>query len=188
MAAYGMNDVQNGMKVMIEGEPCVIIDVDFVKPPKGPPRTHIRHRNIRTGRVADLILWASNRLEAADVLDVELEFLYTDDELWHFMHPKTHEQFFADKAAMANAAPWLTGNETCTVTLWNESVLKVVPPNFVELVIAETDPGLRGDTSSGGTKSATLETGAVVRVPLFVAQRERIRVDTRTGANVARVR
>lgn len=188
MTMHGMNEVQNGMKVMIEGEPCVIVHVDFVKPAKGPPRTHVRHRNIRTGRVADLILWASNKLEAADVLDVELEFLYTDGELWHFMHPETHEQYFADKAAMAGAAPWLIGNETCTVTLWNESVLKVVAPNFVELVIAETDPGLRGDTSSGGTKAATLETGAVVRVPLFVARGERIRIDTRTGAYVARVR
>jgi len=149
MTMPGMNEVQNGIKVMIEGEPSVIIDVDFVKPDKEPPRTHVRHRNIRTGRVTELILLASNEPEAVDVLDIELEFLHTAGDLLHFRHPKTHEQFFADKAAMANSAPWLIGNESYTVTL---------------------------------------ETGAVVRLPLFAARGERIRVDTRTGIYVARAR
>ena len=104
MTMPGMNEVQNGIKVMIEGEPSVIIDVDFVKPDKEPPRTHVRHRNIRTGRVTELILLASNEPEAVDVLDIELEFLHTAGDLLHFRHPKTHEQFFADKATQEGAA------------------------------------------------------------------------------------
>jgi len=104
------------------------------------------------------------------------------------MHPETHEQIAADPPAMEDASKWLKGNETCVVTLWNGAPLVIYPPNFVELTITETDPGVRGDTSGGGGKPAKLETGAVVRVPLFVGQGEAIRVDTRSGEYVSRVK
>ena len=104
------------------------------------------------------------------------------------MHPDTHEQIAADKTAMGDAAQWLKGNESCIVTLWNGAVLTVAPPTFVELEIVETDPGVRGDTSGGGGNPAKLETGAVVRVPLFVAQGEKIKVDTRSGEYVSRAK
>jgi elongation factor P len=127
-------------------------------------------------------------MEAADVVDTDMEFLYSDGEFFHFMHPETHEQIAADQAAMADASKWLKGNETCVVTLWNGAPLVISPPNFVELQITETDPGVRGDTSGGGGKPAKLETGAVVRVPLFVGQGEVIKVDTRSGEYVSRVK
>lgn len=188
MAVYGMNDVRNGAKILVDGHPCTITETEYVKPGKGQAFTRIKYRNLRTGRVVEMTMKATDSLEAADVVDTDMEFLYSDGEFWHFMHPQTHEQIQSDKHAMTDAAAWLKGNEMCIVTLWNGAPLVVTPPIFVELQIAETDPGVRGDTSGGGGKPAKLETGAVVRVPLFVGQGEVIKVDTRTGEYVSRVK
>ena len=121
-------------------------------------------------------------------MDTDMQYLYFDGEFYHFMQTESFEQHQADKVAMGDAANWLKGEESCVVTLWNGAPLSVAPPNFVELTIVETDPGLRGDTSSGGGKPAKLETGATVRVPLFVENGEKIRVDTREGSYVSRVK
>jgi elongation factor P len=188
MASYGMNDVKNGMKIIVNNEPCVITDTEYVKPGKGQAFTRVRYRFIKSGRVVELTMKATDALEPADVMDTDMEYLYSDGEFWHFMHPETHEQVGAEAGAMVDASKWLKGNEVCVVTLWNGAPLIVSAPNFVELEITETDPGVRGDTSGGGGKPAKLETGAVVRVPLFVAQGEKIRVDTRTGDYVSRVK
>jgi elongation factor P len=131
---------------------------------------------------------ATDALEVADVVDTDMQFLYGDGEYWHFMNPESFEQVQADKAGMGGAEKWLKGEEECVVTLWNGTPITVQPPNFVELKIVETDPGVRGDTSGGGGKPATLETGAVVRVPLFVGNEEIIKVDTRSGDYVSRVK
>ncbi len=188
MATLGMNDVKNGMKIIVDGQPCVIVDTDYIKPGKGQAFTRVRYRNIRTGRVIELTMKSTDSVETADVVDTDMQYLYNDGEFWHFMQPDTFEQFSADANVMGDAAQWLKGEEACVVTLWNGSPLSVSPPNFVELKIVETDPGLRGDTSGGGGKPAKLETGAVVRVPLFVGQEEMIRVDTRSGEYVSRVK
>lgn len=188
MASHGMNDVKNGMKILVDGYPCTIIDTEYIKPGKGQAFTRVKFRNLKTGRVVEMTMKSTDSVESADVIDTDMEFLYADGEFWHFMHPDTHEQIGADEKAMADAAKWLKGNETCIVTLWNGAPLTVAPPNFVELVITETDPGVRGDTSGGGGKPAKLETGAVVRVPLFVNQGEVIKVDTRSGEYVGRVK
>lgn len=188
MATVGMNDVKNGMKIIVDGQPCVIVDTDFIKPGKGQAFTRVRYRNIRTGRVVELTMKSTDSLETADVMDTDMQYLYSDGEFWHFMQPDTFEQHTADENVMGEVAQWLKGEEECVVTLWNGSPLAVTPPNFVELKVVETDPGLRGDTSGGGGKPAKLETGAVVRVPLFVNQDEMIRVDTRTGEYVSRVK
>ena len=188
MASYGMNDVKNGQKIIVDGYPCTIVDTEYVKPGKGQAFTRVKYRNLKTGRVVELTMKSTDSLEAADVVDTDLEYLYSDGEFWHFMHPDSHEQLAADKTAMGDAAQWLKGNESCIVTLWNGAPLTVTPPTFVELEIVETDPGVRGDTSGGGGKPAKLETGAVVRVPLFVQQGEKIKVDTRTGEYVSRVK
>jgi elongation factor P len=188
MASHGMNDVKNGMKILVDGYPCVIVDTDFVKPGKGQAFTRVRYRNIKTGRMVEMTMKSTDSVEAADVVDTDMEFLYSDGEFWHFMHPDTHEQIGADETAMADAAQWLKGNEMCVVTLWNGTPLQVTPPNFVELDIVETDPGMRGDTAAGGGKPAELETGATVRVPLFIENGEKIKVDTRSGEYVSRVK
>ena len=131
---------------------------------------------------------ATDSLEGADVIDTDMEYLYGDGEFWHFMDPTSHEQVSADASAMTEAVKWLKGNEMCMVTLWNGAPLVVTPPTYVELQIVETDPGVRGDTSGGGGKPAKLETGAVVRVPLFVQNGEVLKCDTRTGEYVSRVK
>ena len=188
MATYGMNDVKNGLKILVNGEPCVITETEYVKPGKGQAFTRIKYRFIKSGRVVELTMKATDDLEAADVLDTDMQFLYSDGEYWHFMQPETFEQVQADKAGVGDAHKWLKGEELCVVTLWNGVPIAVQPPNFVDLKIVETDPGVRGDTSGGGGKPATLETGAVVRVPLFVGQDEIVKVNTRTGEYESRVK
>jgi len=188
MAAYGMNDVKNGMKILVNNEPAIITETDYVKPGKGQAFTRVRYRLIKSGRVQEVTMKSTDSLEAADVVDTDMQYLYTDGEYWHFMQADTFEQVQADQASMGGAEKWLKGEESCVVTLWNGTPIAVQPPNFVELQITQTDPGVRGDTSGGGGKPATLETGAVVRVPLFVGQDEVIKVDTRSGEYVSRVK
>jgi elongation factor P len=187
MASYGLNDVKTGLKILVDGDPYTIVDTDFIKPGKGQAFTRIKIRNLKNGRVVERTMKSSDTVDGADVVDTDMQFLYADGELWHFMQPQSFEQYHADAGAMGDAAQWLKGEEECVVTLYNGSPITVVPPNFVELQIVETDPGVRGDTASGGGKPAKLETGATVRVPLFVENGERIKIDTRTGAYVSRV-
>ncbi|MBH1651427.1 elongation factor P [Stenotrophomonas maltophilia] len=187
MASYGMNDVKNGMKILVNNQPAVIIDTEYVKPGKGQAFTRVKYRLIKDGRTQEVTMKSTDSLDAADVVDTDMNFMYSDGEYWHFMDPESFEQVQATKAGMGGAEKWLKGEESCVVTLWNGEPIFVQPPNFVELKITETDPGVRGDTSGGGGKPATLETGAVVRVPLFVNQEEVIRVDTRSGEYSARV-
>ena len=187
MASYGLNDVKTGLKILVDGDPYVIVDTDFIKPGKGQAFTRIKIRNLKNGRVTEKTMKSSDSVEGADVVDTDMQYLYNDGEYWHFMQQSSFEQYQADQAAMGEAAQWLKGEEECVVTLYNGQPITVVPPNFVELQIVETDPGVRGDTASGGGKPAKLETGATVRVPLFVENGEVIRIDTRTGSYVSRV-
>ncbi len=185
---YATNEFRSGLKVLFDGAPCVLIDVEFVKPGKGQAFTRIRYRNLITGRVLDKTLRSGDKVEAADVVDTEMEFLYTDGTDWHFMDPNNYEQFAASRENLGGAGKWILPGMTCGVTLYNEGILLVHPPQFVELKVVETEPGIRGDTASGGSKNATLETGAVVRVPLFVNEGETLRLDSRSGEYVARVK
>lgn len=173
---------------MLDGDPYAIIENEFVKPGKGQAFNRVRVRNLKTGRVIERTFKSGESVEAADVMETDLQYLYSDGELWHLMHPESFEQLTADAAAMGDSVKWIKEQDMCTVTLWNGVPLSVEPPNFVVLRITETDPGVRGDTSGGGGKPATLETGAVVRVPLFVNQDEVIKVDTRSGEYVSRVK
>lgn len=188
MASYSTNEFRAGLKVMLDGEPYAIVENEFVKPGKGQAFNRVKLKNLKTGRVIDRTFKSGESIEAADVVEVELQYLYNDGDFWHFMDPESFEQYAASRTAMGDAAQWLKGEEMCQVTLYNGEPLTVSAPNFVELEIVETDPGVRGDTASGGTKPAKLETGAVVKVPLFVEEGEVIRVDTRTGAYVSRVK
>lgn len=187
MATVSTNEMKAGTKVLIDGEPYAVVDNEYRKPGKGQATNTLKVRNLKNGRVIERTLKSGDSLEVADVETVEMQYLYNDGHFWTFMDPKTYEQIQAGEAAMAEARKWLKGEETCVVMLWNGVPLSVQPPNFVLLKVTETDPGLRGDTSGGGGKPATLETGAVVRVPLFVQQGEVIKVDTRTGEYLGRV-
>lgn len=186
MATYTTNQFKGGLKIMLDGDPCAIVENEFVKPGKGQAFNRVKIRNLRTGRVIERTFKSGDSVEAADVLDLDLQYLYSDGEFWHFMEPNTFEQYQAAGPAVGEAAKWLKPEDVCQVTLWNNVPLSVDPPNFVTLKVVETDPGLRGDTSGGGGKPATLETGAVVRVPLFIEEGETLKIDTRTGAYVSR--
>ena len=188
MTTYSTNEFKSGLKLMIDGDPYSVLENEFVKPGKGQAFNRVKLRNLKNGRVLERTYKSGETVEGADVVDLELQYLYTDGEMWYFMHPTSYEQYLADAKAMEDAAQWLKGEEMCVVTLWNGTPLTVAAPNFVSLKITETDPGVRGDTATGGTKPATLETGAVVKVPLFVEEGEVIRVDTRTGAYMSRAK
>jgi elongation factor P len=187
MASYSNNEFKSGLKVMVDNDPCAMVDVEFVKPGKGQAFTRVKMRNLKTGRIWDRTFKSSESIEKADVMDLDMEYLYADGEFWHFMLVDgTFEQFAADASAVGDEKKWLKEQEKYVVTLWNEVPISVTPPNFVELEVVETDPGLKGDTASGGSKPATLSTGATVRVPLFINQGEVLKIDTRTGDYVSR--
>ena len=188
MATYSTNEFRGGLKIMLDGDPCSIIENEFVKPGKGQAFNRVKIRNLKTGRVIERTFKSGDAVEGADVMDTSLQYLYSDGEFWHFMDPNSYEQIAADATAVGDATKWLKEQDACEVTLWNGVPLAVTPPNFVVLTVTDTDPGVRGDTSGGGGKPATLETGAVVRVPLFIEIGDILRIDTRTGEYVARAK
>ncbi len=188
MATYTTNQFKSGLKVMLDNDPCSIIENEFVKPGKGQAFSRVKLRNLKTGRVLEKTFKSGESIEAADVHETTMQYLYTDGEAWHFMVPETFEQYAAGEAAMGDGVKWIREEDTCDVTLWNNTPISVTPPMFVNLKVTETDPGLKGDTSSGGNKAATLETGAVIRVPLFIQVDEVLKVDTRTGEYVSRAK
>jgi len=188
MATYSTNEFKGGLKIMQDGDPCSIVENEFVKPGKGQAFSRVKIRNLKTGRVVEKTFKSGESVEAADVMDTDMQYLYTDGEFWHFMDPSSFEQMGASETAVGDAKQWLKEQDTVEVTLWNGVPLSVTPPNFVELQITQTDPGLKGDTAQGGTKPATMETGAVIKVPLFIEEGEVIKIDTRSGEYAGRVK
>ncbi|MCK5877895.1 MAG: elongation factor P [Candidatus Marithrix sp.] len=186
MANVSTNEFKSGLKLMLDNYPCNIIENEFVKPGKGQAFNRVKLRNLKTGRVIERTFKSGETFEKADVMETDMEYLYSDDEFCHFMVEDTYEQYAADRNAMGDTKKWLKGQEKCTVTLWNNEPISIAAPNFVSLIVSDTDPGLKGDTSGGGSKSATLETGAVIRVPLFVNIGDLIKVDTRNGEYLSR--
>jgi elongation factor P len=189
MASYSTNEFRGGLKVLLDGDPCIILENEFVKPGKGQAFNRVKLRNLMTNRVWERTFKSGESLEAADVLDQDMEYLYTDGEFWHFMKTDgSFEQYPADAKAVGDTVKWLKEQDVYTVTLYNGAPLSVTPPNFVELEVVDTDPGMKGDTAQGGSKPATLSTGAVVNVPLFITIGEVLKVDTRSGEYVSRVK
>lgn len=188
MASYSTNDFRSGLKVMLDGEPCAIVENEFVKPGKGQAFSRVKIRRLLNGKMLEKTFKSGESLEAADVVDMEMAYLYNDGEFYHFMDNDTFEQLAADDKAVGDTRLWLKEQDVCTLTLWNGAAISVTPPNFVELEVVETDPGLKGDTAGTGGKPATLATGAVVRVPLFIQIGEVLKVDTRSGEYVSRVK
>ena len=188
MSTYSTNEFKSGLKILLDNDPYVIVENEFVKPGKGQAFNRVKIRNLKTGRTIERTFKSGDTVEGADVVDVDMEFSYNEGDFYHFMQAETYEQHTAGKAAVGDAAQWLKPGLTCIVTLWNGQPLSVAPPAHVELKIIETDPGMKGDTVTGGTKPAKLETGAIVKVPLFVNEGEVIRVDTRSAAYIARAK
>lgn len=188
MATFSTSEFKGGLKVLIDGEPCSILENEVVKPGKGQAFNRVKLRNLKNGRVWERTYKSGESVEGADVLETDMQYLYTDGEFWHFMKTDdSFEQIAADEAAITDAKIWLKEEDIYTVVLWNEAPISVTPQNFVELEVVDTDPGLKGDTAQGGTKPATLSSGAVVKVPLFVTIGDVLRVDTRTSEYQNRV-
>ncbi|MEM7584641.1 MAG: elongation factor P [Acidobacteriota bacterium] len=188
MATYSTNQFRSGLKVILDNDPCSIIENQFVKPGKGQAFNRVKLRNLLNGRVLEKTFKSGESIEAADVLETPMQYLYSDGEAWHFMVTDTYEQHAANEAAMGDAVKWIKEEDMCDVTLWNGQPISVVVPMFVTLKVTQTDPGLKGDTSSGGNKPATLETGTVIRVPLFIQEGELLKIDTRSGEYVSRAK
>lgn len=188
MIIYSTNEFCVGLKVIINGDPCSIIENKFIKPGKGQAFNRVKFRNLKTGRILERTFKSGETLSAANVVEIEMHYLYSDGKFWYFMVPETYEQYAASTEAIGDTKQWIKEEALCTVTIWNGAPLSVNPPTFVELKIVETEPGIRGDTATGGTKRAKLESGAVVKVPLFLNEGEVIRVDSRRGEYVSRAK
>lgn len=187
MAVYSTNEWRGGLKVMLDGDPYAILENEYVKPGKGQAFNRVRMRNLKTGRVLERTFKSGDTLEGADVVELEMQYLYADGQFWHFMNPENYEQIQASAEAVGDNAKWLKENDSVSVMLWNGVPMYVTPASHVVLKVTRCDPGVKGDTArGGGDKPALLETGAEVRVPLFVNEGDSVKVDTRTGDYVSR--
>ena len=181
MVSDSTSDFKVGLKIIIDNDPCVIIEEEFNTPGKGQAFSKIKFRNYLTGRVGEKTCKVGESLEAADIEELDMQFLYSDGSAWFFMHPDTYEQIPVALDIVSDLEKWVTEEDICKVLLWNEKPISVVAPTFVDLKITQTDPGVKGDTATGGTKPATLSTGAIIKVPLFVSEGELGTIDTRNG-------
>lgn len=188
MVLYHNNNFRSGLKIQFEKAPYIIEYSEFVKPGKGQAFSRVKMRCLLTNKIIEKIFKPTDVLESANVVDVTLTYLYHDSNFWYFMNYDTCEQITADSKSVGNNAKWLHDQIECTVTLWNDNPIIIIPPNFIELKVVKTDPGFRGDTASNATKPALLNTGVIVKVPLFIQIGEIIKIDTRSGNYVSRVK
>ena len=185
---YNTSEFRKGLRVELDGQPYAIIDNQFVKPGKGQAFNRVRFKHLITGAVLDRNVKSGENVPRANVVDENMTFLYETSGEYHFMNTKTYDQVVLMDEHVGEAKSFLCENLPCMVAFWNGRAISVEVPNFVELQIQKCDPGVRGDTVSGATKPATLTTGYMVHVPLFVEEGEWIRVDTRTGEYMDRVK
>jgi elongation factor P len=179
-------EFKKGLKIVFDGQPYSIVDFQHVKPGKGGAFVRTKLKHMKHGSVIDNTFRAGEKVELVDFEERHMQFLYRDDR-HHFMDMETYDQVSLSGDEIGEAREFLKENTEVDVLYIDGSPVAVELPNFVELAIARTDPGVRGDTAQGGTKSATLETGAVVQVPLFLNEGDIVKVDTRTGEYLARV-
>ncbi|ALB02159.1 elongation factor P [Francisella persica ATCC VR-331] len=188
MASYSTNEFKGGLKVLIDGNPMVIVENEFVKPGKGQAFNRVKLKNLLNNRVVEKTFKSGESVEAADVEELTTIYSYFDGDSYVFIHPETFEQYMVSEEALGETKKWLKDQDEYKVVLFNGQIISIIAPNFVNLEIVETDHGLKGDTAGTGGKPATLSTGAVIRVPLFVQTGEVIKVDTRTSTYVSRVK
>lgn len=181
-------EFRNGAKIEIGGEPFVIVEFQHVKPGKGGAFVRTKLKSFLTGSVLEKTFRAGEKVDVPDLEEKEMQFLYAQDADYHFMDNRSYEQIAFDVSQIGESRDFLTENMTVTVLIYKGKPISVVPPIFVELKVVKTDPGIRGDTAQGGTKLAELQTGATVKVPLYLEEGEVIRVDTRTRSYVERVK
>ena len=180
-------DFRKNLKIEIDGEPYVIIEAQHVKPGKGVAFVKTRMKSLITGRVLDQNFRSGDKVDKPALEVREMQYLYKEEPHYIFMDTSTYEQIRLEETAVEDVLDWMKDNLEVEVLFHNGKAISVEPPNFVELLVTQADPGVKGDTAQGGSKPATLETGAVITVPLYLNEGELIRVDTRTGEYVERV-
>jgi len=180
-------DFRNGVTIELEGNVYQIIEFQHVKPGKGAAFVRTKLKNIKSGGVVEKTFRPTEKCPKAHVDRKDMQYLYNDGDLYYFMDQETYEQVALNSEAVGDSLKFVKENEVCKVCSHKGDVFAIEPPLFVELVITETEPGFKGDTATGATKPATVETGATVQVPLFVDQGETIKIDTRTGEYLSRV-
>ena len=181
------SDFRNGMTIEIDGNVCQIIEFQHVKPGKGAAFVRTKLKDIINGGVKETTFRPTEKFPAARIDKKDMQYLYQDGDIYNFMDSETYEQIGLTADQIGYSLKVATENEICTVNSYNGNVFAVEPPMFVELTISETEPGFKGDTATGATKPATVETGATVAVPLFVNEGDVIKIDTRTGEYLSRV-
>jgi elongation factor P len=180
------NQFKNGMAIEIDGQPFTIVEFQHVKPGKGGAFVRTKVRNIATGAVLDKTFRAGEKFERMHTQSRKLQYLYSTDDEVVLMDNDTYEQVSVSPNMAGDTLKWVVENMEVEIMYLNGVPFEVQPPNFVELQIVTSDPGVRGDTAQGGTKPATLETGVTIQVPLFIEQGERVKVDTRSGEYLGR--
>ncbi|MDA3806626.1 MAG: elongation factor P [Thiomicrorhabdus sp.] len=188
MATYSTTEFKGGLKFLMDGQPCSMVENTQVSPGKGQAFNRVKYRNLVTGKLVEKTFKSNEKVEAADIVETSLQYLYSDGDFWHFMDAETFEQFQAAESAVADVKKWLVEQDECTVTLFNGQIIAVTPPKQITLEITDTDPGLKGDSAGSGGKPATLSTGAVVQVPLFVQIGEMVIVNTEKGEYISRAK
>ena len=179
-------DFKNGITFDMDGQVMSVIEFQHVKPGKGAAFVRTKLRNVITGAVIEKTFNPTDKFQDARIDRKEMQYLYNDETLYYFMVMESYEQIPLDKSLLSDNFKFVKEEMMCRVSSYKDKVFAVEPPMFVELEIAECEPGVRGDTATGATKNATLETGAVIRVPLFINEGEKIRIDTRTGEYIER--
>ncbi len=179
-------EFKKGLKIQFDGEPYSIVDFQHVKPGKGGAFVRTKLKHMKLGRVIDNTFRAGEKVELVDFEEKRMQYLYRDDR-YHFMDLDTYDQISLSPEEVGEARDFLRENTEVEILFIDQSPVSVELPNFIELQIAKTDPGIRGDTASGGSKPATLETGAVIQVPLFLNEGDVVKVDTRSGEYLGRV-
>lgn len=182
------SDIRKNLKIMLDGQPYVVADFQFVKPGKGQAFTRCKLKNLHTGAVLEKTFKSGEKLEKADIEQNTVQYIYQDGENFVFMDTNTGDQVFVPNDKMEEEAKWLADEAMVEVTLLDGHPIGIELPAHVELQITKSDPGVKGDTASGASKPATMSTGAVVQVPLFIEEGEWIKIDTRTGAYLERVK
>jgi elongation factor P len=185
---YSTSNFRRGLKIEINGEPFIMLEFQHVKPGKGGAFVRTKLKSLITGNVIDRTFKSGDKVDRPDMVDKEMQYLYRDGDNFYFMDNETYEQQFINLEQLGGADAFLQENVQVTVLFHNQKPIAIELPNFVELTVTQTDPGFKGDTASGATKPATLETGATIQVPLFVKEGEKIRIDTRTGEYTERVK
>ena len=185
---YDTSDIRKGLKIEIDGEPYTVIDFQFVKPGKGNSFTRCKIRNMLNGSMLDRTWKSGEKIHPASLDSRTMQCLYKEGDAYTFMDQASYEQYQLNESELGEDARFLLPDNEVTVLLHNDLPISVSLPNFVELEVTQTDPGVKGDTVTGGRKPATLATGATIQVPLFVEQGETLRIDTRTGDYVERVK